>query len=181
MKSKIERLLHAFEQAVNEPWPTALSGQEKVWFLVYDPMEQRKIDLQLGEFEICTRKAGKTWGHISLKTVFPEWMSQHEYREEYFADPAALVDQLEYEFKDYVIQYLLERLAAHQTNPDALTAITGTGALFGFCRLSEILHHLSASLKGRVLIFFPGEFSSNQYRLLDARDGWNYLARPITA
>ena len=30
------------------------------------------------------------------------------------------------------------------------------------------------------MLFFPGEFENNNYRLLDARDGWNYLAVPIT-
>jgi hypothetical protein len=32
-----------------------------------------------------------------------------------------------------------------------------------------------------LLVFFPGQFDNNNYRLLDARDGWNYLAVPITA
>jgi hypothetical protein len=29
-------------------------------------------------------------------------------------------------------------------------------------------------------VFFPGVYENNNYRLLDARDGWNYLAVPIT-
>ena len=33
---------------------------------------------------------------------------------------------------------------------------------------------------GRLVVFFPGQFEQNNYRLLDARDGWNYLAVPIT-
>ena len=52
--------------------------------------------------------------------------------------------------------------------------------LFGFARLSEILKSCDKDFKGRLLIFFPGEFEHNHYRLLDARDGWDYLARPIT-
>jgi len=36
-------------------------------------------------------------------------------------------------------------------------------------------------IQGRLLIFFPGVYEQNNYRLLDARDGWNYLAVPITA
>jgi hypothetical protein len=46
--------------------------------------------------------------------------------------------------------------------------------------MSDILSGCSGSFKGRLLLFFPGEYDKNQYRLLDARDGWNYLARPIT-
>ncbi len=181
MKSKIDKLLTAFSKAVNEPWGTSLSGQEKVWFLVYDPMDQRKIDLQIGEFEIKAKEAGRDWAEISLKKVFPEWMAAHDYKEEYFADPASLVDQLEYEFKDHVIEHLIAQVESINAGPSSLIAITGVGSLFGFCRLSDILKGASDAFEGRVLVFFPGEFSSNQYRLLDARNGWNYLARPITA
>jgi hypothetical protein len=35
-------------------------------------------------------------------------------------------------------------------------------------------------IRGRLVVFFPGEYEDNNYRLLDARDGWNYLAVPIT-
>jgi hypothetical protein len=30
-------------------------------------------------------------------------------------------------------------------------------------------------------VFFPGSREGNVYKLLDAREGWNYLATPITA
>jgi hypothetical protein len=43
-----------------------------------------------------------------------------------------------------------------------------------------LLDALNESVAGRLLIFFPGEHQGNSYRLLDARDGWNYLATPIT-
>jgi hypothetical protein len=36
-------------------------------------------------------------------------------------------------------------------------------------------------VNGRMLVFFPGEVDGNNYRLLGAKDGWNYLATPITA
>ena len=34
---------------------------------------------------------------------------------------------------------------------------------------------------GRLVVFFPGSYEDNNYRLLDAYDGWGYLAVPITA
>jgi hypothetical protein len=37
------------------------------------------------------------------------------------------------------------------------------------------------AIRGRVVVFFPGELEQNNYRLLGARDGWNYLAIAITA
>src|SRR5512136_2006150 len=123
MASKIDQLLAAFELVVNEPWTAALSGQERIWFLVYDPSEQRKIDLRLGDFETATMKAGKRWRLISMKNCFPSWMAGHEYKEEYFNDPETLVDQLEVEFKQYAIQYLTSEIEKQNVDDNTLIVI----------------------------------------------------------
>ena len=75
MQSKLDQLLESFEKVVKEPWSAALSGQERIWFLVYDPAEQRKVDLRLGDFETATMKSGKKWKGISMKLCFPSWMA----------------------------------------------------------------------------------------------------------
>jgi hypothetical protein len=180
MATRIDLLVEAYEKVVNEPWSSALSGQERIWFLVYDPAEQRKIDLHLGDFESVTINAGKKWKSISLKHCFPTWMANHEYREDYFKNPEYIVDQLEAEFIPYAIQFLKTELGKINQSEDVLIALKDVSALFGFARLSEILKSCDKDFKGRLLIFFPGEFEQNHYRLLDARDGWDYLARPIT-
>jgi len=181
MVSKTDQLLSAFELVVNEPWSTSLSGQERVWFLVYDPAEQRKVELRLGDFETATIKAGKKWVNISLKKCFPIWMTNHEYKEEYFNDPETLVDQLEAEFKQFAIDFLIKEIENQGSDDTTLIAIRDISSLFGFNRMSDVLNGCSNAFKGRMLILFPGEFDKNHYRLLDARDGWSYLARPITA
>jgi hypothetical protein len=180
MQSKIDQLIEVFEKVVNEPWSSVLSGQERLWFLVYDPAEQRKIDLRTGDFETVTLKAGKKWKSISLKLCFPTWMSLHEYKEDYFKNPEDIVDQLEAEFIPYAMKFLKDEIKRIDQDQDTLIAIRDVSALFGFSHLSEILKGCEKEIKGRMLIFFPGEFEHNNYRLLDARDGWNYLARPIT-
>lgn len=180
MKAKIDQLIEIFEKVVNEPWSSGLSGSERVWFLVYDPAEQRKIDLRLGDFGTITIRAGKKWDEISLKGCFPSWMASHDYKEEYFANPEYIVDQLEAEFIPYAAQFLKNKLDNLEQDKDTVVAIRDISSLFGFARISEILKSCDKNFKGRLLIFFPGEFEQNQYRLLDARDGWDYLARPIT-
>lgn len=181
MPTRIDNLLDAFEKVVKEPWSTALSGQERIWFLVYDPAAQRKIDLRIGEFESLCIKAGKKWRAISMKNCFPSWMAQHDYRESYFQHPEYIVDQLEAEFYGYAVQFLKQELQHTEQDRDTVVALRDIASLFGFIRLSELLKSCDKSFSGRLLIFFPGEFEHNQYRLLDARDGWDYLARPITA
>lgn len=180
MISKIDQLILAYDKVINEPWSNSLSGQERVWFLVYDPAEQRKIELRLDDFETATVKSGKRWESISFKNCFPTWMASHEYREEYFQTPEYLVDQLEAEFIPFAIEFLRTKLKDIQSDQNTLIAIKDVASLFGFGRLSEILKSCDNDFKGRLMIFFPGEFEHNQYRLLDARDGWDYLARPIT-
>lgn len=180
MLSKIDQLLEAFEKVVKEPWASALSGQERIWFLVYDPAEQRKVDLRMGDFETATIKSGKKWLSVSMKKCFPSWMVSHEYKEGYFRKPNHIVDQLEADFIPYAIKFLKDELSKLDQDQDTLVAIKDVTALFGFARLSEILKGCDKDFKGRLLIFFPGEFEHNHYRLLDARDGWDYLARPIT-
>ena len=130
MQSKIDQLISAYESVVNEPWASSLSGQERIWFLVYDPLEQRKVDLRIG---------------------------------------------------DFAIDFLIAEFEKHGTDDNTLIAVRDISSLFGFNRMSDVLSGCSNSFKGRMLLFFPGEYDKNQYRLLDARDGWNYLARPITA
>jgi hypothetical protein len=180
MQSKIDQLITSFEAVVNEPWPSFLSGQERIWFLVYDPADQRKVELRIGDFETTTLKTKKRWISISLKNCFPNWMSKHNYKEEYFLDPESLLDQLEAEFRQFATEYLISEFEKQGTDDDTLIAIRDISSLFGFCRVSDILSGCANNFKGRLLLFFPGEYDKNQYRLLDARDGWNYLARPIT-
>jgi hypothetical protein len=181
MASKVDNLLTSFEQVLTEPWTQTLSSQERVWFLVYDPSDQRRVDLRMGDFEAAARHAGKNWVQISLKECFAKWMSSHDYRDEYFEDPEVLADQLEVEFKPYVIEYIREEIEKALADENTLVAVKDVAAVFGFLRLSNIISAAADYAKGRMLVFFPGEFSKNQYRLLDARDGWSYLARPIIA
>jgi len=74
------------------------------------------------------------------------------------------------------------QLSAHPA-PDGVVALLGGGTLFGLedsVKVSARLNAVNDAVAGRLLVFFPGEHEGSSYRLLDARDGWNYLAIPIT-
>ncbi|MCV6004025.1 DUF1788 domain-containing protein, partial [Escherichia coli] len=86
----------------------------------------------------------------------------------------------EAEFPSYVAERLRNRLCSPHITDTSVVAVFGVGALFGFCRISQILKAIEADIRGRLVVFFPGQYERNNYRLLDARDGWNYLAVPIT-
>jgi hypothetical protein len=55
------------------------------------------------------------------------------------------------------------------------------GSLFGFLKVKQVVDELAPLVPGRLLVFFPGSYENNNYRLLDGYDGWDYLAVPITA
>ena len=60
-------------------------------------------------------------------------------------------------------------------------ALLGVGSLFSFLKVKEVVDKLAPKVGGRLLVFFPGTYENNNYRLLNGYDGWNYLAVPITA
>ena len=72
---------------------------------------------------------------------------------------------------------LLEHLDAGSAN--TVTAVMGLGTLFSLYSVSELIDSVTDRITGRLLALFPGVREGNNYRLLDAKDGWNYLAIPI--
>ena len=72
-------------------------------------------------------------------------------------------------------------MQSQEATSDFVIAIKGVGSRFGFLKVKEVVDKLAPMVKGRLLVFFPGSYEDNNYRLLDGYDGWNYLAVPITA
>jgi hypothetical protein len=107
-------------------------------------------------------------------------MAADEYRDAYFAQPEDLSLKLDSEFPDYVAAELRRALNAPTVTDNTVVAVLGVATLFGLARFSEVLLKIDRDIRGRLLVFFPGQLENNNYRLLDARDGWNYLAIPIT-
>ena len=105
---------------------------------------------------------------------------QHELSESYFESPQDLELKLEDDFLAHVAGHVGKALSAPEADNDSVVAVFGIASLFGFVRVSELMKAIEPDIRGRIVVFFPGEYEDNNYRLLDARDGWNYLAVPIT-
>lgn len=176
--SKIDDLLDRYAQHAALPWKTRLAGDQKVWFVVYPPEYEREVRARLGEFRVATTQAGHGWHHVDLTQAFPEWMAAHEYREGYFEDPSDL-DYIMEDFLDHLDGRLRPTLEA--AGAGDVVALTGISALFGYIYVSDLLKRIETAIAGRLAVFFPGRHAKNTYRLLDARDGWDYLALPIKA
>jgi len=178
MSSRLARLIESYEALISVPWQDGLAGVQKVLFAVYDKSEELELRAHVVEFEIATQNAGHGWSMIDISNAFPEWMAEHEYREGYFESP----DDLETCLPDF-IDAIVEKISTHleSQNGDTVVALLGVGCLFGLAKTSEVVERIALDIQGRLLVLFPGIVNQNNYRLLDARDGWNYQAVPITA
>ncbi len=179
--SEIELLARNYERFVALPWQNNVAGPERVWFAVYDPSQERRLRLRIPEFEIATKKAGHTWHYVDLTDAFAHWMAGHKYREAYFKRPQLMTDAVLAGFKSTVVDQIISALTAPDVDSGSVVAVGGLASLFGLVLASDVLEAVSPSIRGRMLGFFPGNYENKMYRLLDARDGWNYLAIPITA
>jgi len=175
---KIEDLAARYAHHVSAPWQKTLSGAQRVMLVVYEKELERTLRARIGEFEQATQRAGHVWKLVDCTCWFAEWMAGDEYRDAYFEEPDLLRMKLEGEFKRSVAGRLIDTLEAADEN--TVVAVSGAASLYGFLRVHELVRDVEQTIRGRLLIFFPGTRNENNYRLLDARDGWNYLAQSIT-
>jgi Domain of unknown function (DUF1788) len=177
-----ERLAEAYREHIVLPWQEGISGAQRVIMAVYEKDQERRLRARLNEFEIATHDAGYEWRLIDISDVFGAWLAREEeaYRTAYFESPEDLRLKLDAEFTGFVAARIREQLEIGESPSRTVVAVVGVGALYGFTRVTGVLRQLEPHIRGRLLIFFPGTLEGNNYRLLDARDGWNYLAVPIT-
>lgn len=182
--TKTELLKKNFQRVCGLPWDRNVSGAQRVWLAVYDKEDERKLRLRLGLFEEATQQTGHHWHALDLTDAFANWMTGPEnasYAASYYESPELLDDAVLADFKQTVVSQIRAALDKLSNAEDAVLGVYGVASLFGFLKVSELLPLVEGHIRGRLLIFFPGVYEQDNYRLLDARDGWNYHAVPITA
>lgn len=160
------------------PWRDDTPPEYRVWILHYDKALDRRVQARLPEFEDAARRAGHGWSVMGLAPLVAPWLAGHELFEGLVTQPDELSSILP-EFEEHVVAQIRTRL--NQLGPGNLLVLTGAGALFGLLRVSHIVQEVAGSIRGRLLVLFPGRHNEGAYRLLDARDGWSYRAVPIPA
>lgn len=182
---QIERLIQNYDTRVSLPWERNLAGPQRVWFAVYNKAEERRLRKRLEEFEISTKRAEHGWAIVDLTDSFARWLAacDDDHRLGYFVAPEHMEgDSSAVEgFKEAVVRQVTDVLTSPKADASTVVAIYGVASLFGFLKTSELVSKVEPMIRGRLLVFFPGEYENNTFRFLDARDGWNYLAVPITA
>jgi len=177
--SRIKRLIDSYSKYITIPWRSDAAAAQRVIFCVYDEADELRLRAKIDEFEIATRQAGHNWALFDLTDTFAEWLIDQRYRKSYFQKPQLLSTLLP-KYKDYIIEKFEKFLQNQKIDVSAVVAVKGVGSIFGFLKVKEVVDKIAPLVLGRLLIFFPGNFENNNYRLLDGYDGWNYLAVPIT-
>lgn len=183
--SKVSQLIAAYRNHLSVPWQEGLAAVQRIIFGVYDKTDELRLRAHVGEFELATKAAGRNWLALDITNAFPAWMAAQEYREAYFECPEDLDGYPAGEIKEFVrdLTAQLKQQIQEQADHNTVVALVGVGSLFGLARVSSIVEAIKDTVQGRLLVFFPGEYhaENHAYRLLDARDGWNYLAVPLQA
>lgn len=182
--TRIDLLKKNYERLCEYSWDRNVAGAQRVWLAVYDKEDERKLRLRLGLFEEATHRAGRRWAAVDLTDAFADWMcgpENAEYAESYFESPELLDEAVLAGFKKCIVAGIRSALADLPDPDNTVLALYGVASLFGFLRISEVVPMVEDDVRGRLLVFFPGTIETNNYRMLDARDGWNYHAVPITA
>ena len=178
--SRVKRLVHSYSRHISIPWRDDAAAAQRVIFCVYNENEERWLRARVDEFEIVTKQAGHDWALFDLTNTFAAWLSSQRYAKSYFQKPHLLATVLP-KYLDYIVDEFERFLGSCNIDESAVVAIQGVGSLFGFLKVKDVVDKLAPRVPGRLLVFFPGSYENNNYRLLDGYDGWNYLAMPITA
>lgn len=176
--SAIDRLLKNYSRQVSLPWSANTAGKQRVWFAVYPPEEERRVRARLRQFETHTLEAGHGWAIVDLTPVLPEWLAAHEYREAILSEPEHFSTNDEVEIR--ATELVRAACSREEADANTVVAVVGLASLFDFMRVSSLIDRVEDGVRGRLLVFFPGVYAGNVYRFMDARDGFNYMAVPIT-
>jgi hypothetical protein len=174
----VTSLISNYRSFVTLPWASNLAGKQRVWLAVYPPVEERRVRANLQEFENATRAARHGWKLVDISNAMPEWLASLEERDSCFAEPEYISDTQALE--ERVVDTIRQSCLDSDSTSEAVVCVLGVGTLFDFVRISHVLEKLEDAIRGRLLVLFPGEHQHNTYRFMDARDGFNYLATPIT-
>ncbi|WP_310877578.1 BREX protein BrxB domain-containing protein [Priestia megaterium] len=177
--SKVNKLIRSYKTYIAIPWRMDTPAAQRVIFCIYNENDELRLRAKIDEFEITTREYGHEWALYDLTNTFAEWISKQRYAQNYFQKPHLLSTLLP-NYLDYIVKDFEEFIQKNEIDNNTVVAVKGVSSLFGFLKVRDVVDRMAPLFKGRLLIFFPGSYENNVYKLLDGYDSWNYMAVPIT-
>jgi len=186
--SRLDQLEESYRRHVAIPLVPGRPLAQRIWFLVYAPEDERRLQNRLTEFEIATTDAGLHWREIDLDGSYAAWIDaaygdDEDERRSVLFDREMAEDYANPGFRDFLVEKIRATIAAVPEDEvdSTVFAVHGLMELYDFIHVSEVMEEMGREIRGVLLLFFPGARQGNSYRFLEARDGWDYLATPITA
>lgn len=181
--NRTDQLLENYRSHIRMPLRPGLPPSQRVWFAVYPASEERRLMNRIDDFALLTQAAGHPWVRVDLQGSLARWIDsvEEEERAEWFKNPDDIELYAKTEWKELLTRYFKTQALRAEAPESTVFALTGLMDLFDFLHVSELIDSLEEIFRGYLLVFFPGEKEGNNYRFLDARTGWNYLAAPILA
>lgn len=176
--ASFDDVLQHFSRQIELRWQPDIAPEGRVWILWYDASLDRRIRGRAAELQHATEAAGHGWRLFDLVGTFERWLVEHEFFEALVQAPEEIEGMLP-DFRQWLGAQL--RAELESCRPHELLTVAGCGSLFGLLRTSELISDAAPHIRGRLLLLFPGRHRANVYRLLDARESWNYRAVPIPA
>lgn len=174
--ARVVDYVEAYSRELTLPWRQGLAGSERVWMLVYSQKQERSFRAAFDRFKMATKQVGRKWLLLDISDQFGTWLANFDYAEALFEDPDQFSPAMYDYFEQYLIGFIQEHLAS--ADEDTVVGLIGIGSVFPFLSASAVIKAVDEQVKGRLLVFFPGNHNrqNNVYRLLNARDGFNYRA-----
>jgi len=181
--SRIDHLLLNYRRHVSLPLRTNAAAAQRIWFAVYPPEDERRLQQRIPEFELATREAKFEWLLIDLHGHLRAWFDSEDPEElaTWFAYPQDIELYARSQWKERLAASIKAEIGSLSDPTRTVVALSGLMELFDFIEVSDLLETLERAVPGYLLLFFPGERENNTYRFLRARDGWDYLAVPIVS
>ena len=177
--SRVSDLVDAYRAELSLTWKDNVSGGERVWMLVYPPDLERQMRHSLPDLGLATTQTGRDWIVLDVADDFGHWLSSHRHAQAFYEEPSDLTQSILDQFETTLVARIRQALEAAPAG--AVVSLVGIGSIFPFLRASSVIKSVDSAVAGRLLVLFPGlhDPETHSFRLLDARDGFNYRARVI--
>jgi hypothetical protein len=146
-----------------------------VIFCIYNKQDERRPRAKIDEFKLVSRQTRHVWIVFDLTDTFTRWLAVQRYARKCLQESHLLLLFLPW-YLSFINQEFTSFLQEKAVDEQAVVALKGVGSLFG---LLGVVYNLAPLINGRLLVFPPGSYKQNNYKLLDAYDGWNYFVIPI--
>ncbi len=153
--SRLDQLEESYRRHVAIPLVPGRPLAQRIWFLVYAPEDERRLQNRLTEFEIATTDAGLHWREINLDGSYAAWIDaaygdDEDERRSVLFDREMAEDYANPGFRDFLVEKIRATIAAVPEDEVDSTVFAVHGLQGG---VALGLQHVAGQLHVLVVVF----------------------------